>query len=264
MLGALRRLLTAVVCHEILERARVGGFGDHPDQDTGDPAWRLCAPDAPAASCVAPCAFVAVRDITGRMLLVRRCATGDWELPGGDVDPGESASDAAVRETAEESGITVEVTGLVGIYTDPGHVIADPRAGLVRQPFAVCCHGRPLSGSPGGDQVETCDARVYSVRHVTWSIAAPAAIDVPVTNREAPPGAASSGTRRARSRLRACWLTCDARHRWVRCLAAISCKFRIVSSLCAPRCQKKFFFLPVADYAAECSLKPSGMTPSFA
>ena len=31
----------------------------------------------------------------------------------------------------------------------------------------------------------------------------------------------------------------------------------------APRCQN-FFFLPVADYAAECSLMPSGMTPSFA
>jgi 8-oxo-dGTP pyrophosphatase MutT (NUDIX family) len=44
------------------------------------------------------------------MLLVRRCDTGDWELPGGHVDPGESAPDAAVRETAEESGVTVEVT----------------------------------------------------------------------------------------------------------------------------------------------------------
>src|SRR5689334_20841906 len=86
-------------------------------------------PDAPAASWVAPCAFAAVRDVTGRLLLVRRCDTGDWELPGGHVDPGESATDAAVRETAEESGITVEITGLVGIYTDPGHVIADPRAG---------------------------------------------------------------------------------------------------------------------------------------
>ncbi len=78
------------------------------------------------------------------MLLVRRCDTGDWELPGGHVDPGESASDAAVRETAEESGITVEVTGLAGIYTDPGHVIADPHAGLLRQPLAVCFHARPL------------------------------------------------------------------------------------------------------------------------
>jgi hypothetical protein len=44
---------------------------------------------------------------------------------------------------------------------------------------------------------------------------------------------------------------------------ATSDRFLAVSSLCAPRCQN-FFFLPVADYAAECSLKPSGMTPSFA
>jgi len=73
------------------------------------------------------------------------------------------ALDAAVRETAEESGVTVEVTGLAGIYTDPGHVIADPRAGLVRQPFAVCFHACPLSGSPGGDQVETSDARWLTI-----------------------------------------------------------------------------------------------------
>ena len=159
------------------------GFGGHPDQHVGDPVRRLRAPaagaapwqdraavpvgpargrhrpgsgrpgvrreydhqpDAPAASCVAP--YAAVRDITGRILLVRRCDTGDWELPGGHVDPGESASDAAVRETAEESGITVEITGLAGVYTDPGHVIADPRARLVRQPFAICFHARPPSG----------------------------------------------------------------------------------------------------------------------
>lgn len=120
-------------------------------------------PDAPAATHVAPSAFVAVRDITGRILLVRRCDTGDWELPGGHVDPGESASDTAIRETAEESGMDVEITGLVGVYTDPGHVIADPRTGQVRQPFAVCFHARPLSGTPVGDQVETGDARWFTI-----------------------------------------------------------------------------------------------------
>jgi hypothetical protein len=59
--------------------------------------------------------------------------------------------------------MTVQITGLVGIYTDPGHVIADLGAGLVRQPFAVCFHARPLSGSPGGDQVETSDARWFTI-----------------------------------------------------------------------------------------------------
>jgi 8-oxo-dGTP pyrophosphatase MutT (NUDIX family) len=38
-------------------------------------------------------------------------------LPGGHIDPGESASDAAIRETAEESGITVEITGIADVYT---------------------------------------------------------------------------------------------------------------------------------------------------
>jgi len=116
----------------------------------------------PVTICLALCAFAAARDVTGRLLLVRRCDTGDWELPGGHVDPGESASDAVVRETTEESGITVAITGLAGIYTDPGHVIADPRTGQVRQPFAVCFHARPLHGSPGGDQIETSDARWFT------------------------------------------------------------------------------------------------------
>src|SRR5262249_61062354 len=91
-------------------------------------------PGAPAATWVAPCAFAAARDILGRLLLVRRCDTGDWELPGGHVDPGESASDAAGRGTAEESGITVDITGLSGIYTDPGHVLPGPQTGPGRPP----------------------------------------------------------------------------------------------------------------------------------
>jgi 8-oxo-dGTP pyrophosphatase MutT (NUDIX family) len=147
-----------------------GPLGDNPDQPTVSPGVRreyYHEPGAPVATCVVPCAFVAVRDITGRLLLVRRCDTGDWELPGGRVEPGESASDAAVRETAEESGITVEITGLVGIYTDPGHVIANPRTGLVRQPFAVCFHARPRSGSPGGDDVETSDARWIAIGDIS-------------------------------------------------------------------------------------------------
>jgi hypothetical protein len=66
------------------------------------------------------------------------------------------------RTTAEDSGITAEITGLADTYTDPGHVIADPATGQVRQPFAVCFHARPLSGSPDGDHVETSDARWFT------------------------------------------------------------------------------------------------------
>lgn len=58
-------------------------------------------------------------DAAGRTLLVRRSASnrsfvGQWEWPGGKVDPGEDFAKAVERETLEETGLQVEVTGLAG------------------------------------------------------------------------------------------------------------------------------------------------------
>ena len=113
-------------------------------------------PAAPAASTVGPSVFVAVLH-HGSLLLVRRCDNGVWELPGGRVDIGETAEQAAVRETAEEAGVQVAITGLVGLFTDPRHVIRS-RDGEVRQQFAVLFRGRVLGGLPHGDQFETSEA----------------------------------------------------------------------------------------------------------
>jgi ADP-ribose pyrophosphatase YjhB (NUDIX family) len=114
-------------------------------------------PAAPTATVVVPSVFVAVRGIGGRLLLVRRCDSGTWELPGGRVDIGESAVDAAVRETAEETGIRVVVTGFAGLFSDPGHVIRSPQ-GEVRQQFAVILRASALGGIPRGDLHETSEA----------------------------------------------------------------------------------------------------------
>jgi 8-oxo-dGTP diphosphatase len=111
---------------------------------------------APRASCVVPSVFVVARR-GDRLLLVRRCDSGMWELPGGRVDVGENATDAAVREVAEEAGVTVEVTGLVGLFTDPGHVVRS-REGEVRQQFALVFRARVLRGVPHPDMSETSEA----------------------------------------------------------------------------------------------------------
>jgi 8-oxo-dGTP diphosphatase len=70
-------------------------------------------PPVLAATSVEPLVFVAVRWHYGTLLLVRRCDSGAWELPGGRVDVGETAVGTAVRESAEEAGVAVQVTGLV-------------------------------------------------------------------------------------------------------------------------------------------------------
>lgn len=50
------------------------------------------------------------------VLLVRERSDGRWALPGGYADIGDTPSDAAVRETAEEAGLEVRATRLVGVY----------------------------------------------------------------------------------------------------------------------------------------------------
>lgn len=53
----------------------------------------------------------------GQILLVRSFYRG-WEFPGGQVEVGESLPQALIREIYEESGITVEVVDLAGIYSN--------------------------------------------------------------------------------------------------------------------------------------------------
>ncbi|GAA3045698.1 hypothetical protein GCM10010464_07390 [Pseudonocardia yunnanensis] len=111
-------------------------------------------PSAPRPTVLVPVAFAVVRDDRGRVLLCRRADTGNWEMPGGSVNAGESALDAVQREVEEETGVLITVTGASGIYTDPGYVIVYP-TGEVRQQFAVCFHARPTAGAIRQDCQET-------------------------------------------------------------------------------------------------------------
>ena len=104
-----------------------------------------------------PAAYAAVRNGQGQVLLVRRTDDGFWELPGGRVDIGESASQAAIREVAEEAGVAIEVTGVIGVYSDPGHVLAYPH-GEVRQQLAVCFHALAVNDDARPDLTETSAA----------------------------------------------------------------------------------------------------------
>lgn len=105
-------------------------------------------PEAPAANSLVPSVNVIVLNDEGSILLIRRTDNGNWAIPGGTVDLGESVVQAAVRETLEETGIECEVTGLVGIYSDPRHVILCTSNGEVRQEFSIVLTARFLAGRP--------------------------------------------------------------------------------------------------------------------
>src|SRR5512139_1069078 len=109
-------------------------------------------PNAPKANSLVPSANVAATTDSGEILLIRRTDNDNWAIPGGAIDLGESVSQAAVRETREETGIECEITGLVGIYSDPKHVIHYTSNDEVRQEFSIVLVARPTGG-----QITTSD-----------------------------------------------------------------------------------------------------------
>ncbi len=68
--------------------------------------------------------------------------------------PGSAAH--AGRRGSGDSGVTVEVTGILGIYSDPGHIVAYTD-GEIRQEYEVILLGRPVSGTPAAND-EASDA----------------------------------------------------------------------------------------------------------
>jgi ADP-ribose pyrophosphatase YjhB (NUDIX family) len=105
-------------------------------------------PDAPPANNIVPAVSVVVANDADEILLIRRSDNGTWALPGGAIDIGESLPQAAIRETKEETGIDCEISGLSGIYTDPGHVILYTSNGETRQEFSVVLTARATGGQP--------------------------------------------------------------------------------------------------------------------
>lgn len=111
-------------------------------------------PDAPKATSIVVAASAFVLDDAERLLMIRRTDSGLHALPGGRHELGETMTETAMRETTEETGVRIEVTGLLGIYSNPQHVVAFSD-GEVRQEFSICFRARPVGGSPRGSSEST-------------------------------------------------------------------------------------------------------------
>lgn len=102
-------------------------------------------PNAPKANSIAVAVSAFVQDDEGRILMIRRTDNNLYSIPGGMVEPGESLTQAAVREVKEETGVDVEIITLIGLYSNPDHVIAYDD-GEVRQEFSICFRARTIGG----------------------------------------------------------------------------------------------------------------------
>ena len=108
--------------------------------------------DATRAIGVRPAVSAVIFDRRGRLLLQQRSDGGQWGLPGGSVEIGESVRDALTREVREETGLIVAVRRLVGVYSMPS-------LQLVRYPDGNVWHYVSVSFECAvrGGSLATCD-----------------------------------------------------------------------------------------------------------
>jgi len=97
---------------------------------------------APEANSLVPSVNVVVSNAAGEVLLIQRSDNDNWAVPGGG------------------DRIDCEVTGLMGIYTDPRHVMFYTSDGEVRQEFSIVLTARATCGEP------TCSEESSEVRWV--------------------------------------------------------------------------------------------------
>jgi ADP-ribose pyrophosphatase YjhB (NUDIX family) len=76
-------------------------------------------PDVSKATQLRPSVAAVITNADGHILLQLRSDNSLWGLPGGSVEIGESVALAILREVREETGLTVEIERLVGVYSDP-------------------------------------------------------------------------------------------------------------------------------------------------
>ncbi len=102
----------------------------------------------------------AIFELDGEIVLIQRSIEpgyGKWTFPGGFVERGEVAEDAAEREALEEAGVEIEVTGIVGLYTYEDQV-----------PAIAVFSARVTGGEPAPLD-ETLDVKQFPRDGLPWS-----------------------------------------------------------------------------------------------
>ncbi len=107
-----------------------------------------------------------VFDDNGRLLLQHRADDGQWGLPGGAMELGESAEEAVVREINEETGLTVTVDYLLGVYTRYQHTYPNGDRSQPIGIFFVCHADNPEALDASADPDETLALRFVPLDEV--------------------------------------------------------------------------------------------------
>ena len=110
------------------------------------------------------CSAIILDQAREKVLLTKRADNDLWCLPGGGVEPGECVEETIVREVREETGLTVRVSRLVGVYSDPDWLVVYNEDDAV-QIVALSFETEITAGEPGLSD-ETSEWGYFSLEEV--------------------------------------------------------------------------------------------------
>ncbi len=108
---------------------------------------------------------VLIENDKGQVLLQKRSDTGQWCVPGGALEPGETYIEAATRELKEEVGITVSDLKLFGLYSGDDREIHYPSGDVVYS-LSVIFITRSYSGEISDSDYEVLEHRFFDRNNI--------------------------------------------------------------------------------------------------
>jgi len=110
------------------------------------------------------CSAVIFDESREKVLLTKRADNGLWCVPGGQVEPGESVAEACAREVLEETGLSVRVVRLVGVYSNPNQLVIYPDGNKVQ--IVVLNFEAEIVGGKLGLSNETTQAGFFTLEEM--------------------------------------------------------------------------------------------------
>ena len=116
-----------------------------------------------------------IKNDRSKILMEKRSDNGMWGLPGGGVEPGETIMETALRETREETGLNININGLLGVYSDPsdGRIVTYPDNGDIVHIIDIILTAEIESGDIVISD-ESLDLRFYDMTSLPENIVPPA------------------------------------------------------------------------------------------
>lgn len=104
------------------------------------------------------------------VLLQKRADVNLWGIPSGHVEPGETVTEAGIREMFEETGLHIEILRLIGVYSNPKSQVFKYPDGRITH-FVTCCfQAKVIGGKISTSSPETLEVKFFSINKLPSNI----------------------------------------------------------------------------------------------